>query len=151
MCNDPDSNGRLIDNIITNTTLPALSRDILKRSLAREEIHEAKVSAVNGAFFYEVTRTLRRTSMANRFEQVDEVVEDAVTIALEQRADGQWAKSLLPTDRPSVAASRSDQRVYPAKGRALRRGGGWPMSSSSRSSSSIRTAFGGKNGVNSTA
>jgi type VI secretion system protein VasG len=55
MCNDPDSGGRVIDNIITNTILPALSRDILKRSLAREEVHEAKVSAVNGAFVYDVT------------------------------------------------------------------------------------------------
>jgi type VI secretion system protein VasG len=55
MCNDPDSGGRVIDNIITNTILPALSRDILKRSLAREEIREAKVSAANGGFIYEVT------------------------------------------------------------------------------------------------
>jgi type VI secretion system protein VasG len=55
LCNDPDSGGRVIDNVITNTILPALSRDILKRSLAREEIHEAKVSAANGAFVYEVT------------------------------------------------------------------------------------------------
>ena len=55
LCNDPDSGGRMIDNIITNTLLPALSREFLKRSLAREEIHEAKVSAANGAFIYEVT------------------------------------------------------------------------------------------------
>ena len=55
LCNDPDSGGRVIDNIITNTILPALSREILRRSLAREEIHEAKVSAVDGAFVYEVT------------------------------------------------------------------------------------------------
>ncbi len=54
LCNDPDSGGRVIDNIITNTILPALSREILKRSLAREEIHEAKVSAADGAFVYEV-------------------------------------------------------------------------------------------------
>jgi type VI secretion system protein VasG len=54
LCNDPDSGGREIDNIITNTILPALSRDILKRSLAREDIHEAKVSAADGAFVYEV-------------------------------------------------------------------------------------------------
>jgi len=54
MCNDPDSGGRVIDNIITNTILPALSREILKRSLAREEIREAKVSAANGDFVYEV-------------------------------------------------------------------------------------------------
>ncbi len=33
LCHDPDSGGRVIDNIITNTILPALSREILKRSL----------------------------------------------------------------------------------------------------------------------
>jgi len=55
LCNDPDSGGRVIDNIITNTILPALSREILRRSLAREDIHEARVSAANGAFVYEVT------------------------------------------------------------------------------------------------
>jgi type VI secretion system protein VasG len=55
LCNDPDSGGRVIDNIITNTILPALSREILKRSLAREEIHEAKVSAADGAFVCEVS------------------------------------------------------------------------------------------------
>jgi type VI secretion system protein VasG len=54
-CNDPDSGGRVIDNIITNTILPALSREILKRSLAREEMHEAKVDVADGAFVYQVT------------------------------------------------------------------------------------------------
>ena len=54
LCNDPDSGGRVIDNIITNTILPALSREILKRSLAREDIHQAKVSVAEGAFAYEV-------------------------------------------------------------------------------------------------
>jgi type VI secretion system protein VasG len=54
LCHDPDSGGRVIDNIITNTILPALSREILKRSLNREAIREAKVSAADGAFVYEV-------------------------------------------------------------------------------------------------
>src|ERR1700733_6405243 len=54
LCHDPDSGGRVIDNVITNTILPALSREILKRSLAREVIREAKVSAAGGAFVYEV-------------------------------------------------------------------------------------------------
>ncbi len=54
LCNDPDSGGRVIDNIITNTILPALSREILKRSLARQDIRQAKVSATNGVFVYEV-------------------------------------------------------------------------------------------------
>jgi type VI secretion system protein VasG len=55
LCHDPDSGGRVIDNIITNTILPALSREILKRSLNREAIREAKVSAADGAFTYEVS------------------------------------------------------------------------------------------------
>jgi type VI secretion system protein VasG len=54
MCNDPDSGGRVIDNIITNTILPALSREILKRTLARQPIQTAKVSAKDREFIYEV-------------------------------------------------------------------------------------------------
>jgi len=52
MCNDPDSGGRMIDNIITNTMLPALSREFLKRSLAKEEPKEARVMVENGDFAY---------------------------------------------------------------------------------------------------
>jgi len=42
----------MIDNIITNTLLPALSREFLKRSLAKEEITEAKVTIDNNDFAY---------------------------------------------------------------------------------------------------
>jgi type VI secretion system protein VasG len=52
MCNDPDTGGRMIDNIITNTLLPALSREFLKRSLAREKLKEARVTMENGNFAY---------------------------------------------------------------------------------------------------
>jgi type VI secretion system protein VasG len=55
LCNDPDSGGRMIDNIITNTLLPALSREFLTRSLAKEEPKEARVSIVDGAFTYAVS------------------------------------------------------------------------------------------------
>jgi type VI secretion system protein VasG len=51
-CNDPDTGGRMIDNIITNTPLPALSREFLRRSLAREKPKEAKVSIANDDFAY---------------------------------------------------------------------------------------------------
>jgi type VI secretion system protein VasG len=51
-CNDPDSGGRIIDNIITNTMLPELSREFLRRSLAREELTQAHVSMKDGAFAY---------------------------------------------------------------------------------------------------
>jgi type VI secretion system protein VasG len=50
--NDPEPGGRVIDNIITNTLLPTLSREFLKRSLAKEELKEARVTIADGAFAY---------------------------------------------------------------------------------------------------
>jgi type VI secretion system protein VasG len=52
LCNDPDSGGRIIDNIITNTLLPALSREFLHRSLAKLEPTEARVTIADGSFAY---------------------------------------------------------------------------------------------------
>jgi type VI secretion system protein VasG len=51
-CNDPDSGGRMIDNIITNSMLPALSRSILNLQLEKKPLTEAKVSIEDGAFHY---------------------------------------------------------------------------------------------------
>ena len=51
-CNDPDSGGRMIDNVITNTLLPALSREFLKKSLAKEEITQARVTIEDNDFAY---------------------------------------------------------------------------------------------------
>jgi len=51
-CNDPDSGGRMIDNIITNTLLPALSREFLRKSLAKEEITQARVTIEDNDFAY---------------------------------------------------------------------------------------------------
>ena len=45
--------------------------------------------------------------MANRFEQVDELVGDAITVVLEQRSDGQWAKVFCP--RSAHASLREDR------------------------------------------
>ncbi len=54
-CNDPASGGRIIDNIVTNSILPALSRGILNRQLAKEAVTQATVSVVEGDFAYEVS------------------------------------------------------------------------------------------------
>jgi len=54
-CNDPDSGGRMIDNIITNTLLPALSREFLRRALAKEKIKAATIGIENGDFTYSWT------------------------------------------------------------------------------------------------
>jgi type VI secretion system protein VasG len=54
MCNDPDSGGRMVDNIVTNTLLPALSRHILNKSMAHEEFKEASVGVDEGEFVYAV-------------------------------------------------------------------------------------------------
>lgn len=53
-CNDPASGGRMIDNIITNTMLPAISLEVLNRSLTGEEITEANITVVEGDFAYDV-------------------------------------------------------------------------------------------------
>jgi type VI secretion system protein VasG len=52
MCNDPDSGGRMIDNIITNTLLPSLSREFLRRALAKEPLAKAIVNIENDDFAY---------------------------------------------------------------------------------------------------
>jgi type VI secretion system protein VasG len=51
-CDDPDSGGRMIDNIITNTLLPSLSREFLKRSLAKETLKAAEVTIKEGDFSF---------------------------------------------------------------------------------------------------
>src|SRR5690606_12671198 len=53
-CNDPDSGGRMIDNIVTNTLLPELSRHFLNRVLEKQEIASARVDVADGRFAYEV-------------------------------------------------------------------------------------------------
>ena len=52
--------------------------------------------------------------MANRFEQVDEVVSDAITIVLAQKSDGQWAKVVCPKSaHESLAADRVTEPMAP--------------------------------------
>lgn len=52
LCNDPDSGGRMVDNIVTNTLLPALSQQILGKAIAGKQIEEAKVGVESGEFQY---------------------------------------------------------------------------------------------------
>jgi type VI secretion system protein VasG len=52
LCNDPDSGGRMIDNIITNTLLPALAQQFLRRALQKERLWQACVGVRDGAFVY---------------------------------------------------------------------------------------------------
>ena len=52
--------------------------------------------------------------MSNRFEQVDEVVGDAITIVLAQRPDGQWARVHCPrTAHASLVVDRISEPVPP--------------------------------------
>ncbi len=52
--------------------------------------------------------------MANRFEQVDDVVGDAITIILEQRSDGQWAKVFCPSSaHDALLADRMSESLAP--------------------------------------
>ena len=53
-CNDPDSGGRMIDNIVTNTLLPDLSRQFLTRIIEKKAIETAMISADDKNFIYTV-------------------------------------------------------------------------------------------------
>ena len=51
-CRDPDSGGRMIDNIITNSILPDLSRQVLSRMVSGDPFETVEVSVENDAFVY---------------------------------------------------------------------------------------------------
>jgi type VI secretion system protein VasG len=51
-CDDRNSGGRMIDNIVTNTLLPALSRELLRRSLGAQALTQASVTVENGEFAF---------------------------------------------------------------------------------------------------
>ena len=65
LCTDPDSGGRMIDNIITNTLLPALSRQILTRSLRNEPVQDIHVTVVDHDFVYKWTSAADETTDAH--------------------------------------------------------------------------------------
>ncbi len=52
-CRDPDSGGRMIDNIITNSILPDLSREVLNRMVSGDEMTTVDVVMKDGQIAYE--------------------------------------------------------------------------------------------------
>ncbi len=52
-CRDPDSGGRMIDNIITNSILPDLSRQVLGRMVSGDEMQSVEIIMKDGTYHYE--------------------------------------------------------------------------------------------------
>jgi len=52
-CKDPDSGGRMVDNIITNTILPDLSREVLSRMVSQTPIKTVEIVMKDGAIGYD--------------------------------------------------------------------------------------------------
>lgn len=52
-CRDPDSGGRMVDNIITNTILPRLSREVLNRMVAQTEMQGVTLVMKDGEIGYD--------------------------------------------------------------------------------------------------
>ena len=52
-CRDPDSGGRMIDNIITNSILPEMSRKVLEKMVSGEEFSKVEITLAEGGFDYE--------------------------------------------------------------------------------------------------
>jgi len=53
-CTDVDSGARNADNIMTNTLLPEMSRELLSRQAAGEQIRAVRVSMDGEGFAYEI-------------------------------------------------------------------------------------------------
>jgi hypothetical protein len=52
--------------------------------------------------------------MANRFEQVDEVVGDAIAVILQQRGDGRWGRVFCPASaHEGLASDTTSQDMAP--------------------------------------
>jgi type VI secretion system protein VasG len=51
-CTEVESGGRMIDAILTNTVLPAISHEFLRRAMAGEALNGVQLAAVNGSFEY---------------------------------------------------------------------------------------------------
>jgi type VI secretion system protein VasG len=51
---DPDSGARMVDNIITNSILPALAREVLNRTIEGKEIGSAAIVMRDGKMAFEV-------------------------------------------------------------------------------------------------
>ncbi|SEN55024.1 type VI secretion system protein VasG [Paracoccus alcaliphilus] len=52
-CRDPDSGGRMIDNIITNSILPDLSRQVLGRMVAGQAMQDVTIRVADQGFDYD--------------------------------------------------------------------------------------------------
>ncbi|MCO6415512.1 type VI secretion system ATPase TssH [Siccirubricoccus sp. KC 17139] len=53
-CNEPESGGRMIDAILTNTMLPAISAAFLNRMLEGQPVQSVHVGVENGDFAYSI-------------------------------------------------------------------------------------------------
>jgi type VI secretion system protein VasG len=51
-CTEVESGGRMIDAILTNTVLPAISHEFLRKTMAGETLKGVQLVAVNGSFEY---------------------------------------------------------------------------------------------------
>jgi type VI secretion system protein VasG len=51
-CTEVESGGRMIDAILTNTVLPEISHEFLKRTMAGEALKGVQLGAANGSFEY---------------------------------------------------------------------------------------------------
>jgi type VI secretion system protein VasG len=52
-CKDPDSGGRMVDNIITNTVLPELSREVLSRMVSQTPMTSVEIVMKDGKIGYD--------------------------------------------------------------------------------------------------
>jgi type VI secretion system protein VasG len=52
-CTEVESGGRMIDAILTNTVLPAISREFLLRTMAGSPVNGVRLAVAEGDFAYQ--------------------------------------------------------------------------------------------------
>ena len=53
-CTEVESGGRMIDAILTNTILPRISEEYLKRTIAAQALNRVSIGVKEGDFSYEI-------------------------------------------------------------------------------------------------
>ena len=106
-CTEVESGGRMIDAILTNTVLPAISREFLTRTMAGQSLNGVRAGHRRGRLRLPVrlsvgmnrTRgSIEETPMTGETKRVELTVDEAIALAVEHLKKGQFgeAEVILP-------------------------------------------------------
>ena len=101
-CTEVESGGRMIDAILTNTVLPAISREFLTRTMAGQSLNGVRVGRRRGRLRLPVRlsvgmnrreRRSKRHTWTGETERVEITVDEAIALAVEHLKKGQFGEA----------------------------------------------------------